>query len=240
MTTRLLRIEEKQYYRSQIEANRDNIRKTWMVIKQAINRKIASTGSHKLYHTDSNNGITSDPSVIANAFNNFFVNIGPTLSSKIREQGLEYRKYVPQGNENSLFRLPTTDQEVNNIIKQLKDGAPGKHGIIYLSLRLVSDFIVKSITRTVNLSFSQGVYPNELKIALVSPLYKAKDPMYFSNYRPVSLLSTFSKILAKLMYNRILDFLNQHNILHIYQFGFRTNHSTYMALIILLKTWWRH
>ena len=94
MTTRLLRIEEKQYYQSQIEANRDNIRKTWMVIKQAINRKRASTGSDKFYHADSNSGITSDPAVIANAFNNFFVNIGPTLSSKIPEQGLEYRKYI--------------------------------------------------------------------------------------------------------------------------------------------------
>ena len=83
MTTRLLRIEEKQYYQSQIEANRDNIRKTWMVIKQAINRKRASTGSDKFYHADSNSGITSDPAVITNAFNNFFVNIGPILSSKI-------------------------------------------------------------------------------------------------------------------------------------------------------------
>ena len=235
MTTRLLRIEEKQYYQSQIEANRDNIRKTWMVIKQAINRKRASTGSDKFYHTDSNSGITSDPAVIANAFNNFFVNIGPTLSSKIPEQGLEYRKYMPQGNEYSLFLLLTTDQEVNNIIKQLKDGAPGKDGITSLSLKLVSDFIVKPITRTVNLSFSQGVFPNELKIALVSPLYKAKDPMYFSNYWPISLLSTFSKILERLMYNRILDFPNKNKILNKYQFGFRTNHSTYMALIILLE-----
>ena len=97
MTTRLLRIEEKQYYQSQIEANRDNIRKTWMVIKQAINRKRASTGSDKFYHTDSNSGITRDPAVIANAFNNFFVNIGPTLSSKIQEQGLEYRNICHKG-----------------------------------------------------------------------------------------------------------------------------------------------
>ena len=81
---------------------------------------------------------------------------------------------MPQGNEYSLFLLPTTDQEVNNIIKQLKDGAPGKDGITSLSLKLVSDFIEKPITRTVNLSFSQGVFPNELKIALVSPLYKEK------------------------------------------------------------------
>ena len=88
VTTRLLRIEEKQYYQSQIEANKDTIRQTWMVIKQAINRTRVSTGSDKFYHAEINSGITRDPAVVANAFNNFSVNIGPTLSSKIPEQGL--------------------------------------------------------------------------------------------------------------------------------------------------------
>ena len=72
-------------------------------------------------------------------------------------------------------------------------------------------------------------------VAVVSPLYKAKDPMIVSNYRPISLLSSFSKILEKLMSNSLLDFLNKCDILNKYQFGFRNNHSTYMALIILLE-----
>ena len=70
---------------------------------------------------------------------------------------------------------------------------------------------------------------------MVSPLYKAKDPMIFNNYRPISLLSSFSKILEKLMSNRLLNFLDNCDILNKYQFGFRNNHSTYMALVILLK-----
>ena len=187
------------------------------------------------YDNGSDNGITNDPAVIANAFNKYFGNIGPNLSSKIPEKGTQYRKYMPKGNEYSLFLLPATDKEVKNIIKQLKDGASGRDGITSLSLKLVSDDIAKPITRIVNLSFSQGVDPNELKIALVSPLYKANDPMFFSNYRPISLLSTFSKKLEKLMYNRLLDFLDKYKILNKYQFGFRRKHSTYMALIILLE-----
>ena len=81
---------------------------------------------------------------------------------------------MPKGNEYSLFLLPATDNEVKNIIKQLKDGASGttgRDGITSSSLKIVSDNIAKPITRIVNLSFSQGVFPNELKIALVSPLY---------------------------------------------------------------------
>ena len=198
-------------------------------------QKRSSSGSDKFYDNGSDNGITNDPVVIADAFNNYFVNIGPNLSSKIPEKGTQYRKYMPKGNEYSLFLLPATDKEVTNIIKQLKDGASGRDGITSLSLKLVSDDIAKPLTRIVNLSFSQGVFPNELKIALVSPLYKAKDPMFFSNYRPISLLSTFSKILERLMYNRLLDFLDKYKILNKYQFGFRRKHSTYMALIILLE-----
>ena len=142
---------------------------------------------------------------------------------------------MPKGNEYSLFLLPATDKEVKNIGKQLKDGASGRDGITSLSLKLVSHDIAKPITSIVNMSFSQGVFPNEFKIALVSPLYKAEDPMFFSNYRPISLLSTFSKILERLMYNRLLDFLDKYKILNKYQFGFRRKHSTYMALIILLE-----
>ena len=84
-------------------------------------------------------------------------------------------------------------------------------------------------------SETQGVFPNELKTAMESPIYNAKGPMYFSNYRPISLLSNLSKIFERLTYNRILDFPKKHKILNKYQFGFRTNHTTYMALTILFE-----
>ena len=87
----------------------------------------------------------------------------------------------------------------------------------------------------VNLSFEQGVFPDELRIAVITPLYKAKDPMFFNNYRPISLLSVFSKIFEHLMYNRILNFINRHKLFNKFQFGFRNNHSTFMALIILIE-----
>ena len=91
------------------------------------------------------------------------------------------------------------------------------------------------LSRLANLSFTLGIFPKDLKIAMVSPLYKTKDPMIFSNYRPIYLLSSFSKILEKLMSNRLSNFLNNCDILNKYQFGFRNNQSTYMALVILLE-----
>ena len=73
-----------------------------------------------------------------------------------------------------------------------------------------------------------------MKLAKVTPLFKTDDPMIFSNYRPVSVLPAFSKILERLMYNRLLSFFNKSSLLHPYQFGFRNNHSPELALLYLV------
>ena len=79
-----------------------------------------------------------------------------------------------------------------------------------------------------------GVVPEQLKIAKVIPIYKKEDVQVFSNYRPVSVLPCFSKILERLMFNRCMDYIDKNSILNEKQFGFRTNHSTYVAIIELV------
>ena len=59
--------------------------------------------------------------------------------------------------------------------------------------------------------------------------------MLFNNYRPISLLPFFSKVFERLMYNKLIDFIEKHHLLYQFQFGFRKNHSTFMALVILLE-----
>ena len=185
----LIKTEEKNYYQSLILANKNNFKKTWGIIKQVINKSKCSKLSSEFLH---NGSILNDKKSIANAFNAYFVNIGPTLASKIPDLGINYRKFMPHQNNMSFFLSPVNDSEVKNIIAQLKDGAQGKDGIMSKGLKCISDHIDTPLSRLTNLSFSQGVFPNDLKVALVSPLYKAKDPMTFSNYRPISLLPLFS------------------------------------------------
>ncbi len=102
--------------------------------------------------------------------------------------------------------------------------------------------IVKKIAREIseplsiifNCSLQSGVVPHQLKVAKVIPIYKKDDAEIFSNYRPVSVLPCFSKILERLMFNRCMDFIDKNNVLNKKQFGFRSNHSTQMAIIELV------
>ena len=86
-----------------------------------------------------------------------------------------------------------------------------------------------------NLSFNTGTFPDNMKIAKVVPLYKSGSKNVFNNYRPVSLLPQFSKILEKLFNNRLDSFIAKYDILSKSQYGFRSNRSTSMVLVELLE-----
>ena len=80
---------------------------------------------------------------------------------------------------------------------------------------------MKPMTHICNLSLTQGIFPSQLKIANVIPLYKSDDPMLFNKNRPVSVLCVLSKVFEKIMYNKVSAFLEIFKILHENQYGFR-------------------
>ena len=86
----------------------------------------------------------------------------------------------------------------------------------------------------INESLKSGVFPSELKRAKVVPIFKSDDSSLLTNYRPISVLSFFSKIFEKIVYNLVFDFLSDNELLYDYQFGFRFKHSTQQALITLV------
>ena len=85
----------------------------------------------------------------------------------------------------------------------------------------------------INCSLDQAIFPDKLKKAIVTPIYKEEDKKVQSNYRPISVLSTFSKIYECVINTRLLNFFNKYDILYQHQYGFRKNHSTYMPMILL-------
>ena len=94
-------------------------------------------------------------------------------------------------------------------------------------------YISKPLMHIFQLSLSQGIFPDSLKIAKISPIFKTGETTNLSNYRPISVLPCFSKILEKIMYNKLYKYFTERNILYSKQFGFQRNNSTEHAIIQL-------
>jgi hypothetical protein len=109
-----------------------------------------------------------------------------------------------------------------------------------INAKLVKDaaeVICPTLTKIFNRSLQQGIFPGELKTAFVSPIYKNGDKSDCSNYRPISILSTIAKILEKTVYNQLISYINENNILSGNQFGFRKSHSTVTSLLNATNNW---
>ena len=102
------------------------------------------------------------------------------------------------------------------------------------TIKSFSAELSKPLALIFNKSMINGIVPDDLKIAKIIPIYKCDDKKIISNYRPISVLPAFSEVLERLIYNRLLDFIDKHGILSQSQYGFRKNISTAMALVELI------
>jgi hypothetical protein len=122
---------------------------------------------------------------------------------------------------------PLTPGEVSSCIDSLqKKKTPDLNGI---SVDFITNFsltLSRPLSHVFSLSLSTGIVPSQLKIAKVIPIFKSGNKSIMDNYRPISLLNTFSKILEKIVHNRLSSFLNVNNLLSDAQYGFRKEHST--------------
>ena len=121
-----------------------------------------------------------------------------------------------------MFISRTDEKEIICCISSLKENkGSGPYSIPFRILQLLKHDIAKPLVN--NLSFSTGVFPTKLNMAKVLPIFKKDYPLHCSNYRPISLLSNIDQIIEKLMYSRLIKFLNKIKCLFTKQFGFRKN-----------------
>ena len=159
-------------------------------------QKKTSTVTHSFKYR---NSTTTDSQIIADKFNEYFVGVGPTLAAKIENDVTESLSYVRGNYPNSLYVNPATDNEVMDVITNLKLSSPGWDNISAKVVKHIARSILRPFTHICNLSFSSGIVPIEMKLACVIPIFKSGDTSSFTNYRPISVLPVFSKILEKLI-----------------------------------------
>ena len=227
---RLLRQAEREHYNELLNINKTNLRKQWAVIKQVLN-KTKPDGLPNKFNIDNN--VISDKYKISEAFNNFFVNIGPNLAKNISNNTDDPISFMSPQTPGSMFINPVNVTELSEIILLLNNSSPGWDGLDTNIIKKSSGLIVHPLVYVINLCIEQGIFPKELKIAKIIPIYKSSDKQLITNYRPISVLPVFSKLFERVLHNRLLSFVDCKNIIYDYQFGFRRNHGTNSALIIL-------
>ena len=227
----LLKKAERAHYNELIEQNKSNTKKLWSILKEVINKRKSGILPQKFCIGGS---MTSDPVVIANTFNKYFTNIGSDLAKKIPITNTNPLSYLNNSNSYSMYIEPVEKEEVVRIISKLRNASPGYDAIRSDVIKETYKYYLTPLVHVLNLSLTQGFFPDCMKVANVVPIYKSKDHNSIANYRPVSILPLFSKILERLMYNRLMTFISKHKILYQYQFGFRQGHSTTMAVTVVL------
>ena len=135
----------------------------------------------------------------------------------------------------ALHERALTEEEFKNTFFALKTNrSPGYENLHVNVIRKLYNELKIPLMNIFNLSLTTGIFPDKMKIAKVSPIFKKGEKSIISNYRPISVLPCFSKILERIMYNRLYNYLTENNILFNKQFGFRSGHSTEHALLELI------
>ena len=225
-----------KYYQNYFEKHKTNMKMLWTGIKSIVNVK-SKTQFSPISHLVNNGTRINDPVKMANIFNNYFVNVGSQIDKTIPRTKKSPIDYLENRIPESIFLAPVTPEEIEIIIHSLNvKKAIGPYSIPVFLLKILSRLISQPFSDIVNQSFEVGIFPNKLKVGKVNALYKKESSDNPSNYRPISILSVFSKIFEKLMHKRLYQLLDSFKILYPLQFGFQEKHSTSHALLCLTET----
>ncbi len=227
--TTIMRCAKKDYYTNLLMENKSNIKNMWKVLREVIGSKMNS--SQPVYLMNEQN-VEISGEKMADEFNSFFVNVGPNLA-----------KTIPLHNENkswtgesrvmqSIFLDEVSESEIIATASKLKSkNSCDSDGLDMYIVKETIRCIIRPLKYIINLSFNTGSFPDKMKVAKIIPCFKTGDRHSLTNYRPISLLSQFSKILEKLFVKKLDNFLEKHSLINDNQFGFRSTRSTAMALM---------
>ena len=156
------------------------------------------------------------------------------MINKVRPVNINASFYLSNRSLNTLFMSPIISKDIESVIKNLKNNN-GIHNVSTVVLKDVMAEISEPLSFIFNLCTNQGYFPIELKSGCITPTYKKGEHNNIENYRPICSLNQFSKILEKVIYNQMINFIEKNNLFTNAQYGFRSNRSTESALIELVE-----
>lgn len=230
--TKLLQKSKKDYYTKKLNEANKNTKKVWQIIKNTVSENNNNNGNYQIY--DQNNRVETNAKLVSEIFIKYFSNVGENLANNIKSSPLTETVHISSkisNIENSIFLKPVTTNEISKIIDNLKiNSSPGIDQITTKTLKQIKSNVLSILVHMINLSFQNGQFPDSLKQAIITPIFKGGDKFATNNYRPISVVSNIAKIYEKCMVSRLQSHSLSHNIISPMQFGFRQNCSTENAL----------
>ena len=226
--TNLTREAKKRYYVQVFESNKKDMRKTWKTLKDLIGSGVGRERTRELLL---NGRTVSDESTMAEEFNNYFANLPKELERNIPPAISDPVQNVIGPTLNSFVLFPVTLRELSAIVNGMKNKSYGPNSIPVFVFKQIFPVLSSLVNTLINKSFAEGVFPSKLKKILIIPILKGGTPADISNYRPISILPLFSKLIEKCMCIRMVKFMNKFELFADQQFGFRHGRCTMDAVL---------
>ena len=231
--THIIQQAKKNHFKTKILQSKDNLGDLWKTVNSIVNIKTTKPKHHIKIQTESGN-LETDKRKVSNILNKHFTTIGSKLRNKLTPVStqcrLSHTSLIKKCN-NSFFLNPFTNRDVFNYIKNLNPKKSTRSDCPSIKIiKQCSEIITPIIVNIFNKCISEGVFPTSLKKAEVFPIFKKGNKELASNYRPISILSPFSKLFERHLHNQLTQFLDKNKILYTFQYGFRNNSSTEIAL----------
>lgn len=224
-------------YENKIKNSDNKIKSIWNIVKEETESK-----SKNVIKLDKDGTIISDAREIVNNLNTYFLSI--VQQNKIKTEISKIRDFMKNScpaNNKSFFIGPTTGTEIINLTTCIKNSfSCGWDQIPSFIFKKIIVLVADKLADLINKSFEEGIFPDCLKKSDVCPIFKGGDSYECNNFRPISLLIMTSKIVEKVMYVRVENFIKNSNILSPYQHGFLKSRSTNSALFNITKDIIKH
>ena len=229
---------KKDYFNNYFYRNRTNLKKTWDMLK---NLTFNNKNRNSIKNIIKDGILLSTNLDIAEEFNEYFTNIASNLENSLPVSSVDPLDYFSLNIPPTITQFnPVSPLEISNICKTLKNSKQNFDQISVPVFKNNLNLHVNTLCEIINLSFSSGLFPNNLKIARTIPIFKKGNREEISNYRPISILPFLSKIFEKCMHSQILNHFFFNNLISPHQFGFLKNRSTEDATLKLVETMYQN
>lgn len=224
---------KKEFISNKIKKSANICKTTWEI----INKETRDTPEYnKEVKLNIDDNLISDPFVLSESFNNYFTNVVknlvlPEIPNCVDEP-------VPYINSTSKFHtVPLSESELDAIISSFENKfSVGYDEVPMPVIKHSKMYLIRPILHVINCSFITGVFPEMLKISRIKSVFKKGDKTDPVNYRPISVLTSFSKIFERAMSVRLVEFLEKDNLFDNEQHGFRSNRSVITAGVELIES----